>query len=143
MLDVLYNFLITHYERFVINFGGDIRVAGKKTIHLEDPLRSGKYIGTIDLENTSIASSSGNKRKIGHQHHLINPKTGKSEDTILAVYVTHRLGVFADIFATALFVSPLPVSIKVLEKVAGLEALIIMQNGKIHTTQNFNATLTI
>ena len=142
-VDLIYNALIQHTDEFVINFGWDMRIAWEKTIHLEDPLDTSKTIGSIDLKNTSIASSSGNRRKIWTSHHLINPKIKSSENNILAVYVTHKLWVFADIFSTALFVSPLEISQEVIKKVSWLEALIILWNGKIYTSEWFNAELTI
>lgn len=142
-IDLIYNSLIKHIDNFVINFWGDMRIAWKKTIHLENPLDIKKTIGSIDLENISIASSSWNRRKIWEGHHLLNPKTKSSWDHILAVYVTHKLWVFADIFSTALFVSPLQISKKVLEKVSGLEALIILSDGKIYKSGWFDSQLTI
>ncbi len=142
-VDLVYNKLIAYTDDFVINFGWDMRVAGEKTIHLEDPFDVTKTIWSIELNNMSIASSSGNKRKVWTWHHLINPKMRSSEDAILAVYVTHRLWVFADIFSTALFVSPLEISKAVIKKVSGLEAMIILTDGKIYKSSGFTAKLTI
>lgn len=142
-VDLVYNKLIAHTDSFVVNFWGDIRVAGDHTIHLEDPLDTNKRIWSIELKNLSIASSGGNKRQIWTGHHLLNPKTKSSENKILSVYVTHKLWVFADIFSTALFVSPLEISKEVIEKVSGLEAMIILTDGKIYKSPGFNCQLTI
>jgi len=142
-LDLLYNSLIEHTQDFVINFGWDIRVAGNHTVHLEDPLDTSKMIWKIWLSNTAIASSSGNKRKIAKWHHLMNAKTKTSQDDKHAVYVTHELWVFADIFATALFVSPMDISLKVLGSIEWLEALIIGSDGKVFKSVWFDAELTL
>ena len=142
-IDLIYNNLKKHADDFVINFGWDMRISWEKIIHLEDPLNDQKTIWTINIENTSIASSWGNKRKIWEGHHLINSKDKKSQDTVLAVYVTHKLWVFADIFSTALFVSPLDISKRVIQKVSWLEAMIILSDGTIYKSPGFNCTLTI
>jgi len=143
MLDQTYNTLIKYHDNFIINFWGDIRIAWTHEIYLEDPLDTNKNIGKIELQNLSIASSSWNRRKIWEWHHLINVKDKKSQNDKIAVYVTHKLWVFADIFATALFVTPLDLSIKVLESVPWLEALIIAKDGKIYKSQWCNVELTI
>jgi len=132
MVDKIYNILASHFESFMINFGWDIRVKGSWKIHLEDPNDAKKSIGYMDIENMSIASSAGNKRKFWNSHHLVNAKTKKSQNDKLAVYVTHKLSSFSDIFSTALFVAPLERSIKILEQTPGLEGLIIASDGKIY-----------
>ncbi len=143
VLDLLYNALRSYSQDFVINFGWDIRVSGEKTIHLEDPNDIKKSIGTIELNNISIASSGWNKRKLSVWHHLINPENKASQEDKIAVFVTHKLWVFADAFATALFVCPLNKSLKILEKTPWLEALIIWADGKIYKSQWFISTLNI
>ncbi|MDD2908000.1 MAG: FAD:protein FMN transferase [Candidatus Gracilibacteria bacterium] len=143
IIDKIYNIISKNYDNFIINFGGDIRVKGKHTIYLEDPLDDKKIIGEIELENISIASSSPNKRKTIKGHHLINPKNKNSQSDKLALFVTHRLSSFSDIFSTALFVTPLEESIKVLGKINGLEGLIIDKNGSIYKSNNFNCKLNI
>lgn len=143
MLDVVYNILKIYHDEFVINFGWDMRIKGNKTILLEDSCDTTKNIGAIDLTNLAIASSSWNKRKFGDSHHLVDVVNGRSQDDKIAVYVTHKLWVFADIFATALFVTPIELSLKVLEKVTGLEALIIWADGRIYKSKWCNITLNI
>jgi thiamine biosynthesis lipoprotein ApbE len=51
----------------------------------------------------------------------MNPKERQSENNKIGVYVTHKLASFADGFSTALFVTPLDISIDILNKVSGLE----------------------
>lgn len=143
MLDFIYTKLKEFHTKFIINFWGDIRVSWQHTIQLEDPLDTNKYIGIMELDNLSIASSSGNRRKIGEGHHLIDMKGKTSQDDKIAIYVTHKLWVFADSFATALFVTPLDLSLKILESVEWLEALIIGSDWKIFKTQGFTAELTL
>ena len=141
MVDKIFNILTLHAQAFTINFWGDIRVKGRETIYLEDPIDQKKSIGNIVLENISIASSAGNKRTFGKNHHLINAKTKQSQNDKLTLYVTHKLSSFSDIFSTALFVSPLELSLKILEQTPGLEALIIASDGAIYKSRWFTAHL--
>lgn len=141
IVDCLYNTLTKKSDNFIINFWGDIRVKWEHTILLEDPLDTKKHIWNISLNNSAIASSSWNKRKIWEWHHIVNPKNDSHSPKILAVYVTHKLWVFADIFSTALFVTPLDITKNILERVDGLEALIILENGKIFKTTGFHADI--
>jgi len=143
MVDKIYNVLSSSAEEFVVNFGGDMRVKGVKKVFLEDPFDTDKSIGSIDLNWGSIASSAGNKRVFWWSHHLLNPVTKKSQDDKIALYVTHKLASFADIFSTALFVAPLEISIKMLDDTPWLEWLIISKEWKIFKSKWFNCILNI
>ena len=141
LIDKIYGILKEVCESFTINFWGDIKVKWLHTVWLEDPLDPGKIIWEIQLENASLCASSWQKRKFWNEHHLINPKTGESQNETLAVFTTHPLATFADMYATALFVSPIEIVIKTLEKVQWLEALIILQNGEMYKSQWLHANL--
>jgi len=137
MIDKIYKYLDAKYKNFVIDFGGDIRVKWTHIISLEDPNDMTQIIWNIELENSSIASSSWNRRKFWNFHHLMDPKTGKSVDDKQAIFLTHKLSSFSDIFSTALFVSPIEIAIRVLNSVPGLEGMIISSDWKIHKTTGF------
>lgn len=143
MLDCIAGLLSKYHTDFTLNFWGDIRVVWEQKVLLEDPLESKKSIGEIVLQNKSLASSAGNRRKFWKHHHLMNMQDTTSQNDKLGVYVTHRLGVMADIFATALFVTPLKKTLEILKQIDGLEALIIWADGKIFISQGFDAELTI
>lgn len=139
IIDMIYNILNLVYDNFIINFWWDIRVKWKHKIFLEDPLDDKKVIWEIIIENSSIASSAPNKRKTKKWHHLINP-INKTDDKI-AIYVTHKLSSFSDIFSTALFVTPMEKTIEILNKTKWLEALIITKKWEIFKTKWFNSIL--
>lgn len=141
IIDKIYNILDKEFSNFIINFGWDIRVKGKHTIYLEDPYDEKKIIWEVEIENLSIASSSPNKRKLKKWHHLINPKNKESQNDKIALFVTHKLSSFSDIFSTALFVTPLEKSIKILWSIKWLEWLIIDKNWWIYKSDNFNCKL--
>lgn len=140
MVDKIYNFLKDTVKEFSINFGGDIRVKGTQAIELEDPYDDNKSIGKIQITDAAIASSAGNKRKFWQSHHLINAKTKQSQNDKITVFVSHKLSSFSDIFSTALFVTPLETSLKILEQTPWLEALIIASDGKMYKSKWFHCT---
>ena len=141
MVDKIYNILNEHFENFTINFGWDIKIKWKKNILLENPYDDKKIIWSIELENISISSSAWNKRKTNLWHHLINAKNKKSQNDKIAIYLTHKLSSFSDIFSTALFVCPIKKSIDILNKINWLEWLIISKNWDIYKSSNFNCKL--
>lgn len=141
MVDKIYNVLKHKVEAFTINFGWDIRVKWTQKIELEDPANRDKTIGNMEISNASIASSAGNKRVFWSSHHLINAKTKESQNDKIALYVTHKLSSFSDIFSTALFVTPLELSLKILEQTPWLEALIIASDGVMYKSRWFNCNL--
>lgn len=143
MIDSVFKILENYYERFIVNFWWDIKVKWKHTIHLEDPFDSTKSVWTIELEDGSIAWSGPNRRKTKKWHHLINPKLGIPQDDKIAIFVTHKLSSFSDIFSTALFVTPLWESLKILNQIKWLEWLIIAKTWEIYKTKNFNPHLNI
>lgn len=137
IVDKIYNVLSKKIDRFSINFWWDIRISGKQKIQLEDPLDDNKIIWSIELLNKSIASSSWKKRQFWWKHHLINATTKESQNDKIIVYVTHSLAIFADIFATALFVTPLKDSLNILSSIPWLEAMIINEGGQIYKSKWF------
>ena len=141
MVDKIYNILDSHFQNFSINFWGDIRIKWIENIFLEDPNDDKKSIWSIELDNISIASSSAYKRKTNIWHHLIHAKDKQSQNDKIAIYLTHKLSSFSDIFSTALFVCPLEKSIEILNQVHWLEWLIIAKNWDIYKSRGFNCKL--
>lgn len=141
MVDTIYNIVEKYVPELIVDFGWDIRIKWKNKVGLEDPNSTKKLIGSIEIEDLAIASSAGNKRIFWNHHHLMNPKERQSENNKIGVYVTHKLASFADGFSTALFVTPLDISIDILNKVSGLEWLIIANDGSIYQSKWFNSLL--
>lgn len=94
-------------KHYCIDAGGDIRYRGTKQLRvgLEHPDNLQQVIGVAKLKNESIAASSGNRRRWGKYHHIINPQTLTSPDHILATWVVAETAMLADGLATALFLS--------------------------------------
>jgi len=102
---------LSKLSNFLIDAGGDIRVKGRnETVNLwrcalKDHDENGeKIIGYVELDNESLAASGSWARKVKNFHHLINPYTGKPENTYRTVYVQSVKAIDADSWATAIFV---------------------------------------
>ncbi len=89
---------------YVIDAGGDIKIKGiNQTIGLENPENTNQIVKTIDVKDRSIAGSSGNRRKWGRFHHIIDPIKVESPDHIKATWVVADTALLADALATALY----------------------------------------
>ncbi|MFH0927079.1 MAG: FAD:protein FMN transferase [Candidatus Micrarchaeota archaeon] len=129
---------VLHY---CINAGGDIYAKsahGEKPweILLEHPDDSSRAIGKIDLNSKSLAASAPNKRKWGKNHHLIDPKTGKSASGAKCIFVLANTAIEADAYATALFVSGFEWGIEI-SKTLPIEILFVSNEGKMYQSPGF------
>lgn len=91
-------------DSFSIDAGGDILLRNfPSTIGLENPNNPHEVIGSVEIQNGSLAGSSGNRRKWGSFHHLINPKTLTPANDILATWTLADSTLIADAVSTCLF----------------------------------------
>lgn len=100
----------------IISLGGNVGTLGKKpdgrlwTVAVENPDKSGDYLGTIQLGGGMFAITSGAYERYFEQdgvryHHILDPATGYPADTgLLSVTVVSSDGTLADALSTALFV---------------------------------------
>jgi FAD:protein FMN transferase len=100
------------FERILINAGGDVlhwsRDGQKARIALESPEDDTQALGIVEIGNEALASSAINKRRWGKGrefHHIVNPSTGKSTQTLQSAWVIHESAAIADGLATSLFLS--------------------------------------
>lgn len=92
-------------ESFTINAGGDILQYGATTLKvgLENPNNTMETLGIVHIQSESICGSAGNRRRLGSEHHIVDPKTGVSPKNINAVWVIAQSALLADALATALY----------------------------------------
>lgn len=124
-------------NEYIIDASGDIRVKGyRQIIGLENPYDPSEVIGSVAIENASICASSSNRRRWGQWHHIVDPRSLKPVDKVVASWVIAPTTMEADGLATALFfVSP--------EKLEGYESVRLMANGKIERSPGFMGELYI
>lgn len=90
---------------YCIDAGGDIKHKGSSflRIGLEHPDRTKQVVGVVTLGNKSICGSSGNRRKWGNYHHIMNPITLESVRSVAATWVIADSTLIADGLSTCLF----------------------------------------
>ena len=92
---------------YCIDAGGDIVQKSEKNltldVALENPNNITEAIGIAHITNQSICASSGNRRRWKDFHHIINPHTLKSTETIIATWAVAPTALVADAVATCLF----------------------------------------
>lgn len=95
---------------YCINAGGDILHRNVSfvpiRIGLEHPQDFTQVIGVVNICNQSLCGSAGSRRKWGEFHHIINPFTLSSPQSILAVWVVASSTFLADALTTCLFFVP-------------------------------------
>lgn len=126
---------------FCIDAGGDIlyKTSSDKPLRvgLEHPEHTDEVIGVATIKNKSICGSSGNRRKWGNFHHIINPKTLSSPTDILSTWVISEETIIADALATCLFLT----DVEKLTKHFDFEYLIMYPNHTIKKSLHFPGEL--
>ena len=93
-------------DNYVIDASGDLRHKGtiQNRVGLEHPFDPKKIIGTVDVQNESLAASAVNRRRWGDNlHHIFDPDTQAPTTNIVATWVVAKETLIADGLATALF----------------------------------------
>lgn len=127
-------------DKYTIDGSGDIRHRGKiaQRIGLENPHDTSSVIGTAKLDNASLCASASNRRKWGDWHHIIDARTGKPTNHVMATWVIADSTMIADGLATALFFVP-PGMLKKWK----FQSVRLFGDGRIEKTENFVGELYI
>ena len=124
---------------YCVDGSGDILHKNTKPLRvgLEHPEKTDQVIGVVEIKNNSICASSGNRRKWGEYHHIMNPLTLKPASDILSTWVIAKTAMEADALATCLFfVSP-----KELEKYFSFEYVLLYPDYSIKKSSLFSGEL--
>jgi thiamine biosynthesis lipoprotein len=128
---------------FLIDGSGDIgagTIENGFTIGLEHPFDDQMIIGTVALQEEVLCGSGVGRRawknKAGDIHHIIDGRTGKSVDGIVATWVRAQDGITADALSTCLFFTP-PRELATYS----FEYLILHAAGTIEMSEHFGAQL--
>lgn len=95
-------------KHYLVDGSGDVYYQGPSPIKvgLEHPTDSSLVIGSMNMKGGAMCGSAVNRRTWAGIHHIINPTTIESTDTIIASWVTAENAALADGLATALFMCP-------------------------------------
>lgn len=138
MAKVLYESDIS--EWFIDASGDSIHHAkASYTVGLEHPLDTSKIVGTVKLLDESLCASAVNRRAWKNGHHIIDGKTGRPSNGIIATWVITDSTMVADGVATALFFE----WDKVLAAYPDAAFLRMRSNGTIEMNQKMKERITL
>lgn len=134
------------FEKFLINFGGDIYVKNKTKnpwrIAIQHPRDRNKFLTILELYTTSCATSGDYERffMINNKryHHIFDPKSGYPKEGIASVTVLCDDPVVADALATGIFVLGEKEGIELAEELRISCIIVSEKHNKlyIHTTKD-------
>ncbi|MDG9667975.1 FAD:protein FMN transferase [Hahella sp. CR1] len=125
----------------LVSAGGDSRLMGDKhgrpwIVGVKDPRLEDKNAVLIPLENTAISTSGDYERFFMHDgvrvHHIISPKTGKSAEESQSVTIIGPDATTTDALSTTVFILGAEKGLELIEKLPGIDAIIIDRNRKMH-----------
>jgi thiamine biosynthesis lipoprotein len=131
------------FRDFMISAGGDLRADGHHfeqpwQVGVQDPRRPDRVIARIPVSNASVVTSGDYERFFildgRRYHHIIDPGTGMPAAACRSVTILSPDTGIADALATGIFVLGPVEGLGLAERLAGVEALIIDADGKMHTT---------
>ncbi len=130
----------------LVNAGGDIRTMGFKReddpwrVALRNPSNKTEYITIMNLEDRSVATSGNYERYFSEEaraSHIIDPKTGYAARELMSVTIIARNATDADALATAVFVLGENEGMELIERLDGVEGLIITRDRRILRSSGF------
>jgi FAD:protein FMN transferase len=100
------------FENFAIDAGGDLYLGGCRSAHepwvvgISHPREEGRVIDSIEVTDRAVCTSGDYERTSsgGEGHHILDPRTGISANTVASVTVVAPTAMLADAIATAAFV---------------------------------------
>ncbi len=134
------------FNQAIINAGGDMMVLGKHgdkpwRIAIRHP-RLNKPLGWVAIDkDTSIVTSGDYERFYIYNgkryHHILDPETGYPSAQSQSVTVIASDATTADAWSTALFVLGMPRGKEMVQKMKGMQAFVIGEQGKIWESSGF------
>ena len=132
----------------IINAAGDLTAWGYQpngkpwTIGIADPNASRQLFSSLEITNTSVATS-GNYEKFiiidGKKYsHTIDPKTGLPVRGIKSVTIICPNAEIADAMATPVMIMGIRTGLDMINQMKNIEGIIIDDNDNIYTSKNIN-----
>ena len=126
----------------IVSAGGDSRILGDRgdrpwVMGIRHPRKADEYAVKIPLENTALSTSGDYERFFTEEsgeriHHILNPTTGKSAKGVQSVSVLAPNAIDSDALSTSVFVLGVEQGLRLINRLAGIDAIIIDGAGKLH-----------
>ncbi|GAB6281557.1 MAG: FAD:protein FMN transferase [Ignavibacterium sp.] len=127
----------------LVNAGGEIKVLGNDwIIGIQHPRMKNALIEKVKLNSKAVATSGDYEQFFEvngkRYHHIINPQNGYPANGCQSVTIIANNDLIADAFATAVFVMGPKEGMILIEKMDGIEGLIIDSAGNKKYSSNFH-----
>jgi thiamine biosynthesis lipoprotein len=128
------------FRSAIINAGGDLALVGRRPdgkpwrIAIRHPRRNGGFMGYLDLEDVSVATSGDYEQYFFHDgkryHHILDPSTGMPGRRSNSVTVVAPGACLSDALATALFLMGPHAGMDAVGGLAQVEAVFAFAEGE-------------
>ena len=115
-----------------VDLGGNLIVFGPEAngpVAIQDPTRSDGTLGTIELEDASVATSGGYERYVtidGRRYgHILDPRNGRPVAGVASVTVVGRDAALVDAVATAAYVMGVDDGLAFIASTEGIEGCVV------------------
>ena len=132
--------------RAMVSAGGDSRILGDRdgrewVIGIKHPRDPTGIALRLPLSDTAVSTSGDYERffiENGERvHHIINPQTGRSAEASWSATVIGPDAMTTDALSTTIFILGAVEGLALIESLAGIDAIIIDSNGKVHYSSAF------
>lgn len=125
----------------IVTAGGDSHVLGDRrgrpwTIGIRDPRRADEVVAVLPLEDVAISTSGDYERYFERDgvrhHHIIDPATGRSPDSVRSVTLLGPDGLTTEGLSKSVFVLGLERGLQLVESIPGVDAVVVDAAGALH-----------
>ncbi len=131
-------------EHALVSAGGDTRLLGDRRgrawlVGIRDPANTEEAVVMLPLEDEALSTSGDYERffiEDGEKyHHIIHPSTGKSVSEVRSVSILASDATTTDALSTSIFVMGVNNGLELLNRLDGVEGVIIDQNAKLYYSE--------
>jgi len=135
-------------KNHLINASGDIRTRGAKedgrpwTVAIQDPWKRKTYPDVVHMGDGAISTSGNYEIYYDEEkmfHHIVNPKTGFSPDSVTSGTITANTTMEADALATALCVMSPSQGTEFVNGLSACESLVIGKDGALWKSKGWKS----
>ncbi|MBV1880845.1 MAG: FAD:protein FMN transferase [Pseudomonadales bacterium] len=128
----------------IVTAGGDSRILGDRKgrpwiVGIKNP-RADNVLISLPLENAAVSTSGDYERFFEKEgvryHHIINPKTGHSADSLRSVTIIGDDAMMTDALSTSVFVMGIHDGLALLESIEDISGVLIDQANNVHYTSD-------
>lgn len=140
---------VANVKNAIVSAGGESRIIGDRrgrpwNVGIRHPRASQQtYVITVPLENVAISTSGDYERFFiedgKRYHHILNPRTGKSDSELMSVTILADTSMEADALSTSVFVMGLKAGMALINSRSNTSAIIIDRAGNSHYSDDLEA----